>query len=170
MRAIVLDIDETLLHTSHYEIECASVAPIRAAISGWIYYIYARPGVNELIEYCNAAGIKIIVFSAAGERYVSDCIDILGLRKHIDVCNGKKSIYTSDHLNYGYTKDLMTVLSDYSGELNYENTLAVDDNQSNYSSADDTESVFRISPWCAVGDDDELFRVVELLRSRSSNA
>ena len=63
VRLIVFDLDETLVHATEVPLPYAHTFQIG------LYFVYARPFVSELIEFC-ASHFEVAVWSSSSERYV----------------------------------------------------------------------------------------------------
>jgi len=98
MSAIVLDIDETLLHSFEDEDDVKELYILKTSNDPYLlsqrnrlYFInredvygnqfsisgILRPGYEEFLDYCNKTFDKVIIWSAGQRRYVNSMVDIM---------------------------------------------------------------------------------------------
>lgn len=159
---IILDLDHTLMYTSRTKInntlECGFIEPN--------YWIYCRPGLQELINICTLGGIEIIIYSAGTKTYVNKILYILQILPFVTFVTNKnnnttdKAIYDFSHLDLYHLKSMDIVLQDFP-QINKNNVLVIDDNPDNYS-LDDIK-VINIIPWYGDETDIWLYEIVKYI-------
>jgi len=83
-KCLVLDLDETLVHSSFQQIECSFSLPIELDGQQYKVYVLKRPFVDEFITEC-AKYYELVIFTASLSEYANPVIDTLdkkGLIKH----------------------------------------------------------------------------------------
>jgi len=83
-KCLVLDLDETLVHSSFQPIECSFSLPIELDGQQYKVYVLKRPFVDEFITEC-AKLYELVIFTASLSEYANPVIDTLdkkGLIKH----------------------------------------------------------------------------------------
>jgi len=83
-KCLVLDLDETLVHSSFQPIECSFHLPIELDGQQYKVYVLKRPFVDEFITEC-AKLYELVIFTASLSEYANPVIDTLdkkGLIKH----------------------------------------------------------------------------------------
>jgi len=83
-KCLVLDLDETLVHSSFSPVECSFSIPIMLDGNKYKVFVLKRPFVDEFIEEC-AKYYELVVFTASLSEYANPVIDTLdkkGLIKH----------------------------------------------------------------------------------------
>ncbi|KAE8715018.1 putative Haloacid dehalogenase-like hydrolase superfamily protein [Hibiscus syriacus] len=126
LKTIVLDLDETLVHSSPYQPPITYDFVIKPSIYGleMNFYVLKRPGVDEFLEAISKK-YEVVVFTAGLEPYASSLLDVLdpkGLISH--------RLYRDSCKQLGkgrYVKDLSTIGRDL------EKVVIVDDNPKSYS-------------------------------------
>jgi len=83
-KCLVLDLDETLVHSSFQAMECSFSLPIQLGGMTYEVYVLKRPHVDEFIKEC-AKTYELVIFTASLAEYANPVIDELdkaGLIKH----------------------------------------------------------------------------------------
>lgn len=83
-RCLVLDLDETLVHSSFTPVNCSFCVPIVLDSVQHDVYVLKRPFVDEFLANC-AKTFELVVFTASLSEYanpVIDKLDTAGLIKH----------------------------------------------------------------------------------------
>lgn len=83
-KCLVLDLDETLVHSSFQPIDCSFSIPIELDGTQYGVYVLKRPFVDEFIAEC-AKYYELVIFTASLSEYANPVIDTLdknGLIKH----------------------------------------------------------------------------------------
>jgi len=83
-KCLVLDLDETLVHSSFQEMDCSFSLPIELGGMRYEVYVLKRPHVDEFIKEC-AKTYELVIFTASLAEYANPVIDTLdkaGLIKH----------------------------------------------------------------------------------------
>lgn len=75
-KCLVLDLDETLVHSSFQPIECSFSIPIELDGTSYGVYVLKRPFVDEFIAEC-AKYYELVVFTASLSEYANPVIDTL---------------------------------------------------------------------------------------------
>ena len=149
IKAIILDIDQTLVDTEN----CNKKYCIHKKfyIKNNTYYLHKRPYIDDLFSWCCTKNIDIIIFSAAYKSYVDYIVEFLFLEHK----NKPISVLCADHLvrhNYIYTKSLRKV-EEITG-ISSNNLISVDDMRDNYIINDDHKKTIYIEPWTWKDDSD----------------
>jgi len=103
MKCLVLDLDETLVHSSFKPVRDADyVVPVE--IEGIVYKVYVRkrPFVDEFLAEC-AKHYEIVVFTASLGKYANPLLDMLDVGKVISHRLFRESCV---YHNHSYVKDL----------------------------------------------------------------
>lgn len=76
-KTLVLDLDETLVHSSFRKVEDVDIV-ISVELEGETHSVYVRkrPGVDEFLE-AMAALFEVVVFTASVDKYANPLIDVL---------------------------------------------------------------------------------------------
>jgi len=83
-KCLVLDLDETLVHSSFQAMACSFSLPIQLGGMTYEVYVLKRPHVDEFIKEC-AKTYELVIFTASLAEYANPVIDELdkaGLIKH----------------------------------------------------------------------------------------
>ncbi|XP_019058886.1 PREDICTED: probable C-terminal domain small phosphatase [Tarenaya hassleriana] len=124
-RTIVLDLDETLVHSTMQPPRVKTDFMVRVKIEGTVIpmFVVKRPGVDEFLERISE-NYKVVVFTAGITDYASQVLDKLD-KKHII----SQRLYRDSckEMNGKYVKDLSLVEGKELG-----NVLIVDDNPSSF--------------------------------------
>jgi len=83
-KCLILDLDETLVHSSFQAIACSFTIPIELDGAQYGVYVLKRPFVDEFIAEC-AKYYELVVFTASLSEYANPVIDTLdpnGYIKH----------------------------------------------------------------------------------------
>ncbi len=154
--AIVLDLDETLVHTMPEGSEVllsnimnsSEYLDIRGRVYQFVlndvftkkgsglrshYWGVKRPHLNLFLAFCYSYFKYLVIWSAGQEAYVNSLVELLfeGIGKPDIVYNFKHCIITNDG---GYHKPLSLLFNDprVQGKLRAENTFFVDDRSENF--------------------------------------
>ncbi|ORX96004.1 NIF-domain-containing protein [Basidiobolus meristosporus CBS 931.73] len=102
-KCLVLDLDETLVHSSFKVVEQADfVIPVEIEGQYHNVYVLKRPGVDEFLKEVGKS-FEIVVFTASLAKYADPVLDMLDIHKVVHYRLFRESCY-----NYGgnYVKDL----------------------------------------------------------------
>jgi len=82
-KCLILDLDETLVHSSFQPVECDFKIPVD--IEGIIRTIYVskRPHVDEFMKACGQL-FEVVVFTASLAKYADPLLDLLDINKVVD--------------------------------------------------------------------------------------
>ncbi|KAK9761513.1 hypothetical protein K7432_013538 [Basidiobolus ranarum] len=102
-KCLVLDLDETLIHSSFKLVENADIV-VPVDIEGQIHNVYAlkRPGVDEFLRRV-ADTFEVVIFTASLSKYADPVLDLLDIHKTITHRLFRESCY--NHCG-NYVKDL----------------------------------------------------------------
>jgi len=144
MKCLVLDLDETLVHSSFKPVEpCDFIVPVE--IEGHVHQVYVckRPHVDEFMRRCGEI-YEVVIFTASLSKYADPVLDLLDIHKVIDwrlfreSCSPFKGSYVKDMGRMG--RDLSKIMiidnSPHSFAFNPENAIPC---QSWFSDKNDTE-------------------------------
>ena len=152
-KTLVLDLDETLVHSSFFPFGKNDVV-LHVNFDGVYYNIYVliRPGVERFIKEMGKI-YEIIIFTASIEAYASPLLDILDKEKNIQY-----RLYR-DHCNFVngvFIKDLKRL------NRNLKDIIILDNSPLAY--AFDVDNGLPILSWFDNRDDKELVHIVPLLK------
>ncbi|KAK9761691.1 hypothetical protein K7432_013209 [Basidiobolus ranarum] len=102
-KCLVLDLDETLVHSSFKVVEQADfVIPVEIEGQYHNVYVLKRPGVDEFLKEVGKS-FEIVIFTASLAKYADPVLDTLDIHKVVHYRLFRESCY-----NYGgnYVKDL----------------------------------------------------------------
>ncbi|KAK9762116.1 hypothetical protein K7432_012459 [Basidiobolus ranarum] len=102
-KCLVLDLDETLVHSSFKVVEQADfVIPVEIEGQYHNVYVLKRPGVDEFLKEVGKS-FEIVIFTASLAKYADPVLDMLDIHKVVHYRLFRESCY-----NYGgnYVKDL----------------------------------------------------------------
>jgi len=105
-KCLILDLDETLVHSSFKPVDCADFV-IPVAIEGNVTQVYVtkRPGVDEFMRRVGEL-YEVVIFTASLPQYANPLLDILDIHEVI-----KHRLFRSDctYHNGSYVKDLSRI-------------------------------------------------------------
>jgi len=102
-KCLVLDLDETLVHSSFTPVHCSFSIPIMLDGNEYKVFVLKRPFVDEFIEEC-AKHYELVVFTASLSEYANPVIDTLDKKRLIKHRLFRESCVF--HQNQMYVKDL----------------------------------------------------------------
>jgi len=101
-KCLVLDLDETLVHSSFKQIPNADfVLPVEIDDQVHQVYVLKRPGVDQFLK-AMAEHYEIVVFTASLSKYADPLLDLLDTHKTVnhrlfrDACSNHKGNYVKD--------------------------------------------------------------------------
>lgn len=80
---LVLDLDETLIHSSFTETHSDFRLQIQVDNQGFQVYVLKRPGVDEFLEKCCEI-FEVVIFTASLSNYADPLLDLLDPEKRIN--------------------------------------------------------------------------------------
>jgi len=108
-KCLVLDLDETLVHSSFKQIPNADfVLPVEIDDQVHQVYVLKRPGVDHFLKTM-AEYYEIVVFTASLSKYADPLLDLLDIHKVVnhrlfrDACSNHKGNYVKDLSRLGRT-------------------------------------------------------------------
>lgn len=113
-KCLVLDLDETLVHSSFQPVECSFSVPIEIDGIRHEVYVLKRPFVDEFLRE-TAKHFELVVFTASLSEYANPVIDELdkeGVIKHRlfrESCVLHEVFYDDQTSRQAYVKDLSTL-------------------------------------------------------------
>lgn len=154
-KLLVLDLDETLLHTTE---QCISRPP-DFRIDG--YVVYKRPGVQEFLDWCFTSFQDVGLWTAGTLSYGHEVLPHLCNPKRFSFIWGRERCGTQvdfESREQHWVKDIKKLC-----RLGYckEQILCVDDTPRNF--ARSYGNYIRVSPFMGDLDDRELFRLTRYL-------
>jgi len=127
---LVLDLDETLVHSSFKLVPCDFVVPVKIEDKTYKVYVAKRPHVDEFMRRVGEL-YEIVVFTASLAQYADPVIDLLDIHKVVDwrlfreSCTPFKGAYVKDMGRMG--RDISTIMildnSPHSYLFNRENAI-----------------------------------------------
>jgi len=101
-KTLVLDLDETLVHSSFKPIPNADfIIPVEIDTQIHNVYVLKRPGVDQFLK-CMAERFELVVFTASLAKYADPVLDLLdkdkvvGARLFREACSNHKGNYVKD--------------------------------------------------------------------------
>ena len=157
-KKLILDLDETLVHSGFNPFTRQSDISLQINIDGRIHTIniLKRPYVDEFLKEISNY-YEIYVFTASMEEYASPVIDLLDKNNFV-----KKKFFRQDCIfNNGlYIKDLYKVSNDL------RDVIIIDNNPSSYVTNEDNG--IPIKTWYDDLNDNELIKLIPLLKYLSN--
>jgi carboxy-terminal domain RNA polymerase II polypeptide A small phosphatase len=99
---LVLDLDETLLHTSLKPISCDFEVSVQLPNRTRKYYVLKRPGLDEFLKTCTSL-FEVVIFTASRMRYAKALMNTIDPDHNIPHILARDSCL---HIENGYIKDL----------------------------------------------------------------
>jgi len=129
-KCLVLDLDETLVHSSFKLVPCDFVVPVKIEDKTYKVYVAKRPHVDEFMRRCGEL-YEIVVFTASLAQYADPVIDLLDIHKVVDwrlfreSCTPFKGAYVKDMGRMGRDITQIMILdnSSHSYLFNRENAI-----------------------------------------------
>lgn len=99
---LVLDLDETLVHSSFAFVSCDIQLEIEVEQRKLNVYVLKRPGVDEFLKRCGEL-FEVVLFTASLKEYSDPLLDLLDKDS---VIHHRLSRESCKFIRSGYTKDL----------------------------------------------------------------
>jgi len=114
-KCLVIDLDETLVHSSFKPVECDFI--VHVEIEDQIYQVYVakRPYVDEFLKRCGEL-FETVVFTASLAKYADPVLDLLDVHKVVDwrlfreSCSPYKGSYVKDMGRMGRDIDSIMII------------------------------------------------------------
>jgi len=152
-KCLVLDLDETLVHSSFQPIECSFSLSIELDNMTYEVYVRKRPFVDKFIEEC-AKLYELVVFTASLSEYANPVIDTLDQKRLIKHRLFRESCVF--HENQVYVKDLSRL------GRNIKDCIIIDNSPFSY--LFDPTNAIGCTSWFGDEEDTELRDLLPLLR------
>jgi len=159
MKCLVLDLDETLVHSSFKPVEsCDFVIPVEIEEHVHQVYVCKRPHVDEFMKRCGEI-YEIVIFTASLAKYADPVLDLLDVHKVIDwrlfreSCSPFKGSYVKDMGRMG--RDLSKI-------------MIIDNSPHSY--AFNPENAIPCESWFSYKNDTELLELIPVLEELSKDA
>eukprot|EP01104_Vermistella_antarctica_P005031 TRINITY_DN1543_c0_g2_i1.p2 TRINITY_DN1543_c0_g2~~TRINITY_DN1543_c0_g2_i1.p2 ORF type:complete len:258 (-),score=47.70 TRINITY_DN1543_c0_g2_i1:1254-2027(-) len=101
-KCLVLDLDETLVHSSFKPVDCADfIVPVEIEDQVHQVYVLKRPGVDEFMKRMGEL-YEVVVFTASLSKYADPVLDLLDIHKVVEhrlfreACVNHKGNYVKD--------------------------------------------------------------------------
>lgn len=153
IHTLVLDLDETLVHSSFQPVMGADLR-ITITLDGEEYEVYVskRPGVDEFLQHCKDSGWEIIIFTASLALYADPVLDRLDTNR----VSSSRLFRESCTLHYGnFVKDLTRL------GRKLKHTVIVDNSPLSYMFQPD--NAIPVTSWFSDKSDAELYNLCPLL-------
>jgi len=157
MKCLVLDLDETLVHSSFKPVDdCDFIIPVEIENITHKVYVSKRPGVDAFMKRVGEI-YEVVVFTASLAKYADPVLDLLDIHKVVDwrlfreSCSPFKGSYVKDMGRMG--RDL-------------KNIMIIDN--SPHSFAFNPESAIPIESWFSDKNDIELTNLLPILEKIAS--
>lgn len=166
MNLLILDMDETLLHTTdEYQLNDDYDFKIVFDEGGWssktTYFVRKRPYLNEFLDFA-FNNFKVAVWTAGGKDYAAEALIKCGINLNAleffwtrDKCTIKTNLETGQY--YGLKK--LNKVKKLGWDLN--NVLIVDDVRE--TASENYGNLIQIKPFY-YGKDDELLKLIDYLK------
>jgi len=151
-KCLILDLDETLVHSSFQSVDCDFEIPVD--IEGIVRTIHVakRPHVDEFMKVCGEL-FEVVVFTASLAKYADPLLDLLDIHKVIDHRLFRESC--TQH-NGTYVKDLFRI-----GRPLHQ-IIIIDNSPHSYSF--NPQNAIPCESWFDDRSDNELLLLLEILR------
>ena len=152
-KTLVLDLDETLVHSQFQPFSTKSDVTLEIELEGEIHQIHVliRPGVQEFLENMSKL-YEIIIFTASVSKYAAPLLDILDPKKF---CNFRLYREHCTSINSCFVKELRRLGRDL------KNIIIVDNSPMSY--ALNPENGLPIPTWFDDKNDRELYNLSSVL-------
>ena len=152
-RTLVLDLDETLVHSQFGPFDVPSDVVIKIEIENEIHdiHVLVRPGVKEFLEKLSKR-FEIIIFTASISKYAEPLLDILDKNKY---CSYRLFRENCTIINTSFVKDLKKLGRDL------KDTIIVDNSPIAYLLNNDNG--LPILTWFDDRNDRELYKICPVL-------
>ncbi|KAI8389666.1 related to Probable phosphatase PSR2 [Nakaseomyces glabratus] len=158
-KCLVLDLDETLVHSSFKYLRTADfVLPVNIDDQVHNVYVIKRPGVDEFLKRVGEL-YEVVVFTASVARYGDPLLDILDQHKSIHHRLFREACYSYEG---NYIKNLSQIGRPLSEIIILDNSPA--------SYIFHPQHAIPVSSWFSDSHDNELIDIVPLLEDLSSNS
>jgi len=142
-KCLVLDLDETLVHSSFKPTECDFTIDVEIENQVHKVYVAKRPHVDEFMKRVGEI-YEVVVFTASLAKYADPVLDLLDIHKVVDwrlfreSCSPFKGSYVKDMARMGRPLETIMLLdnSPYCYAFNPENGIPI---ESWFSDKNDTE-------------------------------
>lgn len=105
-KTLILDLDETFVHSSFKEVENANIVlPVEIEGSTCNIFILVRPGVGEFLEKMSKY-YELVIFTASLSKYADPLVNILDPK---GLCSYRLFREHCTYYNNSYVKDLQRV-------------------------------------------------------------
>lgn len=110
---LVLDLDETLIHSTFTEIQSDIKLKIQVENQDFQVFVLKRPGVDEFLEKCYES-FEVVVFTASLSNYANPLLDLLDPERKIshrlfrESCSEENGFHIKDLARLG--RDLRRVV------------------------------------------------------------
>jgi len=129
-KCLVLDLDETLVHSSFKQVPCDFIVPVKIEDKTYKVYVAKRPHVDEFMRRCGEL-YEIVIFTASLAQYADPVVDLLDIHKVVDwrlfreSCTPFKGAYVKDMGRMGRDITQIMILdnSPHSYLFNRENAI-----------------------------------------------
>eukprot|EP01053_Blabericola_migrator_P004513 Blabericola_migrator_1__4512@NODE_2404_length_2816_cov_136_219716_g1507_i0_p2_GENE_NODE_2404_length_2816_cov_136_219716_g1507_i0NODE_2404_length_2816_cov_136_219716_g1507_i0_p2_ORF_typecomplete_len348_score22_07NIF/PF03031_18/1_1e49_NODE_2404_length_2816_cov_136_219716_g1507_i012292272 len=155
-KTLVLDLDETLVHSSFQPVALAAfVIPVEIESLTYEIYVAKRPGVDEFLSFCTEL-YEVVIFTASVGKYAGPLLDKIDPEKR---CPWR--LYRDACLLWqgNYIKDLSKLGRDLKDVLIVDNSPA--------SSILQPDNAIPIRSWFDDQSDRELYELMPILRALS---
>lgn len=158
-KCLVLDLDETLVHSSFKPVEpCDFVIPVEIENQVHKVYVCKRPFVDDFMKRCGEI-YEVVIFTASLAKYADPVLDLLDVHKVVDwrlfreSCSPFKGSYVKDMGRMG--RDLTQIM--------------IIDN-SPHSFAFNPENAIPCESWFSDRNDKELLELIPVLEQLSESS
>jgi len=114
-KCLVIDLDETLVHSSFKPVECDFVVPVEIEDNIYKVYVAKRPYVDEFMKSCGSL-FETVIFTASLAKYADPVLDLLDIHKVVDwrlfreSCSPYKGSYVKDMGRMGRDIDSIMII------------------------------------------------------------
>lgn len=148
---LVLDLDETLVHSSFSSMPCDINFTIEVDRKNYEVFVLKRPGVDKFLKKCSKM-FEVVVFTASLRNYADPLLNILDKKNRISHRLYRESC---SFINNSFVKDL----SKLGRDINH--LLIIDNSPNSYSLQ--PMNALPIKTWIDEKDDRELDKLIDLL-------
>lgn len=170
-KLIILDLDETLIHTesfpNEYEDDLSFDFKIPSDNPNYTYFTKKRPYLDQFIKYC-FDNFNVAIWTASGEEYAEIVLSNIGINKDkleflysSDNCTMKMNYQTGDHC---VVKNLNKIKSKY----DLKNVLIIDDTMT--TASNNYGNLIHIKSFLYDVNDTELLKLISYLERIKSSS
>lgn len=156
---LILDLDETLVHTSHDAVPNADlVVEVVSRKETSVFYVLKRPHLDVFLQVVSKY-FSVVIFTASVKRYADAVIDVIDINRVVSKRFFRESCFVAGNASARASNLLIKDVARASSDLS--STIILDNSPVAFSMH--KENGIAISPWFSDPNDRELLRILPLL-------